>query len=70
MAVLKAKDTDEDGVNDRDDICPKTPLSSSVDTTGCSEAQLLDSDEDGVSDSDDQCPNTPVDEYGNIHGCS
>lgn len=58
------KDTDFDGVPDRDDLCPNTPRGVIVDETGCP----IDSDGDGVPDGLDACPNTPdgamVDERG------
>ena len=58
------KDSDGDGVEDRNDLCPDTPRGVEVDTTGCP----LDADMDGVGDYMDQCPSTPrgavVDEVG------
>lgn len=58
------KDSDKDGVYDRGDLCPDTPLGQIVDDHGCP----LDTDLDGVPDGWDQCPNTPrgatVDEAG------
>ncbi|MDP2470916.1 MAG: OmpA family protein [Candidatus Palauibacterales bacterium] len=58
------KDSDGDGVEDNDDLCPDTPKGVKVDSTGCP----LDADMDGVGDYMDQCPNTPrgavVDETG------
>jgi OmpA-OmpF porin, OOP family len=44
-----AKDTDGDGVRDKDDVCPETP--GKVELAGCP-----DKDEDGVADKDDACP--------------
>ncbi len=59
-----ALDGDQDGVADKADECPYTPLGTEVDAVGCS----LDDDNDGVPNSIDQCPNTPegieVDEAG------
>jgi len=59
-----ARDTDMDGVPDKDDLCPNTPRGVIVDETGCP----VDSDGDGVPDGLDACPNTPqgatVDERG------
>ncbi|MBT8479842.1 MAG: outer membrane beta-barrel protein, partial [Gemmatimonadetes bacterium] len=49
------KDSDGDGVEDRNDLCPDTPKGVVVDSTGCP----LDADMDGVGDYMDQCPNTP-----------
>jgi len=58
------KDSDKDGVYNRGDLCPDTPLGVIVDDHGCP----IDSDVDGVPDGHDQCPGTPrgatVDEYG------
>ncbi len=58
------KDSDGDGVEDKNDLCPDTPKGVEVDSTGCP----LDADMDGVGDYMDQCPNTPrgaaVDETG------
>lgn len=58
------RDSDFDGVPDRDDLCPNMPRGVIVDETGCP----IDSDGDGVPDGLDACPNTPrgavVDERG------
>jgi OOP family OmpA-OmpF porin len=51
----KPKDTDGDGVPDRDDQCPDTPMGCVVDEVGCE----IDSDGDGVCDGLDRCPDTP-----------
>ncbi len=48
----KKKDEDKDGVSDRRDKCPQTPLSALVDATGC----IMDKDKDGVADNLDACP--------------
>jgi outer membrane protein OmpA-like peptidoglycan-associated protein len=48
-------DADADGVPDKQDACPNTPLGASVDVRGCPR----DSDQDGVLDGIDKCPNTP-----------
>ena len=48
----KKKDADKDGVSDRNDKCPDTPLNVAVDKAGCP----LDADKDGVPDYLDQCP--------------
>jgi outer membrane protein OmpA-like peptidoglycan-associated protein len=48
----KKKDEDKDGVADRMDKCPGTPLNTTVDKNGCP----LDKDGDGVADYVDQCP--------------
>jgi len=44
-----AKDTDKDGVKDKDDLCPETP--GKVELAGCP-----DKDNDGIADKDDACP--------------
>ncbi len=44
-------DTDGDGVQNADDVCPDTPAGAAVDAVGCSDAQV-DADNDGVCDPD------------------
>ncbi|OGF21047.1 MAG: hypothetical protein A2V63_07165 [Candidatus Eisenbacteria bacterium RBG_19FT_COMBO_70_11] len=51
----RPRDSDGDGVPDRADKCPDTPIGAKVDAKGCP----LDSDGDGVYDGLDQCPGTP-----------
>jgi len=58
-------DADHDGVSDKDDQCPNTPLGALVDAHGCP----LDSDHDGVFDGIDQCPNTPAGATVDAKGC-
>ena len=58
-------DADHDGVPDRQDACPDTPVGASVDARGCP----IDSDRDGVYDGIDQCPGTPVGARVNAKGC-
>ena len=48
-------DSDKDGVKDKKDLCPNTPLGVLVDKNGCP----LDSDGDGVPDYLDECPAVP-----------
>jgi len=48
----REKDTDKDGVFDKDDECPKIP--GLVDLNGCP-----DRDKDGIKDKDDECPDFP-----------
>ena len=48
------KDSDKDGVWDKIDACPNTPLGVQVDKKGCP----VDADNDGVPDFLDKCPNT------------
>lgn len=58
-------DTDKDGVEDKDDSCPSTPLRAIVDHKGCP----LDSDGDGVYDGLDNCAGTPSGAVVDIQGC-
>jgi OOP family OmpA-OmpF porin len=64
FALSGNRDSDGDGVDDQDDLCPDTPPGVKVDEYGCP----IDSDKDGVPDYLDKCPNTPigviVDEFG------
>lgn len=46
---LGVKDTDGDGVRDKDDLCPETP--GKIELAGCP-----DKDNDGIADKDDACP--------------
>lgn len=61
----KAKDSDNDGVPDKKDKCPDTPLGAIVDEFGCP----LDADGDGVYDGLDDCPDTPRGAIVDIVGC-
>ena len=58
-------DSDDDGVLDSHDACPKTPRGVTVDTKGCP----FDTDGDGVYDYLDQCPGTPKGIEVNKVGC-
>jgi len=60
------RDTDGDGVSDKNDKCPDTPKGASVDATGCP----MDSDGDRVLDGLDKCPNTPRGATVDSSGCS
>ena len=62
-------DTDEDGINDKDDQCAGTVDGAIVDSIGCASTQI-DNDADGISDATDQCPNTPNGESVGLTGCS
>ena len=57
-------DSDNDGIRDKKDKCPQTPISALIDETGCP----VDSDLDGVPNGIDRCSKTrdgwPVDESG------
>src|SRR5213082_819066 len=59
------QDSDKDGVPDKKDACPNTPLGATVDASGCP----ADSDSDGVPDGIDQCPNTPAGVHVDPKGC-
>lgn len=48
----KMADADNDGVSDKKDKCPTTPVGVKVDSDGCA----LDSDKDGIPDHEDTCP--------------
>jgi OOP family OmpA-OmpF porin len=61
----KPKDSDGDGVPDRKDKCPDTPMGCIVDEVGCE----LDSDGDGVCDGLDRCPDTPKGAIVDRRGC-
>jgi len=61
----KPRDTDADGVPDRQDACPNTVHGAKVDTKGCP----IDSDGDGVPDGIDQCAGTPVGAQVDPKGC-
>lgn len=65
---LGARDSDRDGVPNRDDRCPNTPPGVAVDPTGCPLPR--DSDGDGVLDGADRCPNTPSGQRVDLTGCS
>jgi len=58
-------DADNDGVRDRKDKCPDTPMGAKVDENGCP----IDSDHDGVPDGIDQCDNTPTGATVDARGC-
>jgi len=63
---LLMMDADQDGVLDKDDACPNTPLGAKVDARGCS----LDTDRDGVPDGLDRCPDTLAGAIVDITGCA
>lgn len=60
-----SKDSDGDGVKDKDDACPDTPMNVEVDARGCP----VDSDGDGVPDYLDNCPDTPAGARVDSQGC-
>jgi len=59
-------DSDGDGIFDRDDRCPDTPMGATVDANGCPK----DTDGDGVYDGLDRCPDTPKGDKVDSKGCS
>src|SRR5947199_459917 len=59
------QDSDKDGIPDKKDACPNTPLGATVDARGCP----TDSDKDGVPDGLDKCPNTPAGTPVDTTGC-
>jgi outer membrane protein OmpA-like peptidoglycan-associated protein len=61
----RTRDTDNDGVDDRQDACAGTPLGVSVDASGC----RVDADGDGVFDEDDSCAGTPRGVRVDASGC-
>jgi OOP family OmpA-OmpF porin len=61
----RARDSDRDGVRDRLDACPDTPLGVSIDASGC----RVDTDRDGVFDEDDTCAATPGGARVDASGC-
>lgn len=67
VGKTKVRDADHDGVLNKFDLCPNTPMLVPVDKNGCP----LDSDGDGVADYLDQCPNTPAEAYATVDefGC-
>lgn len=58
-------DLDRDGIDDKKDQCPDTPLGVMVDQFGCP----IDSDADGVPDYLDKCPDTPKEATADVQGC-
>ena len=66
----KPKDSDSDGILDRDDKCPKRgeDIDNFQDDDGCPEP---DNDKDGIADGADRCPNKAEDrdEYEDKDGC-
>ncbi len=64
----KNGDSDKDGVKDKKDKCPNTPLGTKVDADGC--PLSLDDDGDGVLNQNDRCPNTPKGTVVNAYGCA
>jgi outer membrane protein OmpA-like peptidoglycan-associated protein len=63
------KDKDQDGVQDRDDRCAKTPAGKAVDADGCAAVQR-DADRDRVNDEADRCPNSAPGAAVEADGCA
>jgi OOP family OmpA-OmpF porin len=63
------KDKDQDGVGDKLDRCPTTPVGKAVDAEGCAASQK-DADRDRVNDEADRCPGTAAGELVDAEGCS
>jgi len=61
-----ARDSDRDGVRDKYDHCPGTPVGARVDALGCP----VDGDGDGVPDGLDRCENTPRGAAVDAAGCT
>jgi len=61
--LRKPTDTDADGVPDRKDNCPDTPMQATVDSKGCP----IDTDADAVPDYLDKCP--AVSGLTSLDGC-
>jgi outer membrane protein OmpA-like peptidoglycan-associated protein len=61
----KLRDSDNDGIADKYDKCPDTPIDVKVDANGCP----VDTDGDGVADYLDKCPNTPTGVTVDAVGC-
>jgi outer membrane protein OmpA-like peptidoglycan-associated protein len=59
------RDRDGDGVMDRRDACPRTPLGAAADPHGCP----ADSDGDGADNGLDACPRTPAGTPTDRPGC-
>jgi outer membrane protein OmpA-like peptidoglycan-associated protein len=64
-AGLMQPDTDQDGVNDKEDQCPDTPAGATVNESGCEP----DTDGDGIADARDECADTPKDSGTDEKGC-
>lgn len=63
--VQPIRDSDNDGVEDSEDMCPDTPPGVKVDVFGCP----IDSDHDGIPDYLDKCPDTPLKVAVDSSGC-
>jgi outer membrane protein OmpA-like peptidoglycan-associated protein len=66
--AIRPRDSDHDGVPNKEDRCPRTTRGEAVDPTGCVLAK--DSDGDGVLDGGDKCPGTPPGQRVDLNGCN
>ena len=64
--LISREDSDNDGVEDSEDLCPDTPDGIEVDILGCPN----DEDRDGIPDYLDKCPNTPARVSVDANGCT
>ena len=64
--ICQESDADRDGINDKNDACPRTPPGVSVDERGCP----TDSDGDGVADHLDECSGTVRGASVDADGCA
>ncbi len=64
----RPRDSDQDGVLDDIDACPRSPLGEPVNARGC-ELPPGDSDRDGVPDPADRCAGTPAGARVDTGGC-
>lgn len=62
------RDSDRDGVPNKEDGCPGTGRGEAVDPTGCPLAKDLDGD--GILDGGDKCPGTPSGQRVDLTGCN
>ncbi|MBL4724647.1 MAG: proprotein convertase P-domain-containing protein [Lutibacter sp.] len=69
--VSISSDSDNDGVQNNNDLCSETPEGEEVDDNGCSIDRIgqLDDDNDGVKNSNDLCLNTPAGATVDLTGC-
>ena len=65
-ATPRGQDADRDGVPDKADRCPNSPLGALVNQQGCP----TDHDSDGVPDGLDRCPSTPLGTPVDPVGCT
>ena len=68
-ANFKMIDSDNDGVPDKDDLCPDTDIGIEVNESGCSQ-ENNDYDNDGIINKFDNCPETLENTTVNEYGCS